>query len=57
MTRGVALGASSRTIRCIVGALCVLYAQSLELLGVAGTMLANEVSPPVATKPRNPRIP
>lgn len=54
MTWGVALRASSHMI---VGALCVLYARSLELLSVAGTMLANEVSPPVATKPRNPRIP
>lgn len=45
MTQDVALGVSSCMIRCIVGALRMLYARSLELLGVAGTMLSNETAP------------
>lgn len=50
VTQDVALGVSSCTIRCIVGALCMLYARSLELLGVAGTMLSNETAPPLLQK-------
>lgn len=45
MTQDVALGVSSCMIRRIIGALCMLYAQCLELLGVAGTMLSNERGP------------
>lgn len=45
VTQDVALGVSSCMIRCIAGALCMLYARSLELLGVAGTMLSNETAP------------
>ena len=45
MTQDVALGVSSCVIRCVVGALCMLYARSLGLLGVAGTMLSNETAP------------
>lgn len=45
VTQDVALGVSSCMIRRIVGALCMLYTQRLELLGVAGTMLSNERGP------------